>query len=131
MATEITNRLTTLPTQSSKSLTAGKANSVNNATVRQVSAADGQESAVKAPSTPDIEVTEAVSSINDHVQPLNRDILFSVDDGTDRTVIRVLDTETQEVIREIPAKEVLALARYLRESASDEQADGLIIKAQA
>jgi len=130
MATEITNRLTTLPTQSSKSLTAGKTVSADSK-VRQVSAADGQESAVKAPSTPDIEVTEAVSSINDHVQPLNRDILFSVDDGTDRTIIRVLDTETQEVIREIPAKEVLALARYLRESASDEQADGLIIKAQA
>lgn len=130
MATEITNRLTTLPTQSSKSLTAGKANSTSNATVRQVSAVDGQESAAKT-SPPDIEVTDAVSRINDHVRPLNRDILFSVDDGTDRTIIRVLDTETQEVIREIPAKEVLALAKYLRESAPNEQADGLIIKAQA
>lgn len=38
---------------------------------------------------------------------------FSVDHDTGRTVVRVTDANTQEVIRQIPAEEVLQLAKEL------------------
>lgn len=71
------------------------------------------------------ELTQAVQAINSYVQNLRRDLQFTVDEATDRTIIRVIDSETREVIRQIPSEEVLALARSL------ERAQGLLLKAQA
>ena len=71
------------------------------------------------------ELKQAVQAINSYVQSLRRDLQFTVDEVTDRTIIRVIDSETQEVIRQIPSEEVLALARSL------ERSQGLLLKAQA
>ena len=71
------------------------------------------------------ELNQAVSAINNYVQNLRRDLQFTVDEQTDRTIIRVIDSETREVIRQIPSEEVLALARSL------ERTQGLILRAQA
>jgi flagellar protein FlaG len=60
-------------------------------------------------------VSEAVSSLNDYVQQVNRTLQFSVDERSGQTIIRVMDAETREVIRQIPPEEVLALARHLGE----------------
>ncbi|RJQ46666.1 MAG: flagellar protein FlaG [Gammaproteobacteria bacterium] len=59
------------------------------------------------------EIADAVSSLNDYVQNLRRDLHFTVDEDTGRTVIKVIDSETDEVIRQIPVEEALNLARYL------------------
>lgn len=50
---------------------------------------------------------EKVAELNDHMQNLNRNILFSVDDKSGDTVIKVVDSETEELIRQIPSQEVL------------------------
>lgn len=71
------------------------------------------------------EIADAVSSLNDYVQSLRRDLHFIVDEDTGRTVIKVIDSETDEVIRRIPAEEVLNLARYL------EHNHAAVLKAQA
>lgn len=71
------------------------------------------------------EVGNAVKSINAYIQNLRRDLQFTVDEGTDQIVVRVIDSETQEVIRQIPSEEVLALARSL------EKNQGVILRAQA
>ncbi|MCW5626594.1 MAG: flagellar protein FlaG [Burkholderiales bacterium] len=39
---------------------------------------------------------------------------FSLDDETGKTVVRVVDKETQEVIRQFPSEEMLAVARNLQ-----------------
>lgn len=72
-------------------------------------------------------VEHAVSQVNEFVQNLNRDLQFTVDDDSGRTVIKVLDNETKEVIRQIPPEELLRIANYLLE------ADGssLLLQVQA
>lgn len=65
----------------------------------------------------------AVEEVELEAQRLNRSIRFSVDEGSGRTVIRVIDRETDELIRQIPPEDFLAIAESLRE-----QGRGLIIE---
>lgn len=65
------------------------------------------------------EVLDAVRNLNDFVQNSRRELNFSVDDQTGRTVVKVIDHETKEVIRQIPAEEVLAVARRAAEEMDD------------
>jgi len=64
------------------------------------------------------EISAAVSRLNDHVQNISRDLEFTIDEELNRTIITVYDTETEEVIRQIPSDEVLALARFLESEGS-------------
>lgn len=59
------------------------------------------------------ELAEAVSDLNDYVQSIQRDLQFSIDEASGRTIIKVIDSESKEVIRQIPPEEALSLARNL------------------
>lgn len=91
----------------------------------------GNEVAVKGDPLPQDEsnettkVEQAVNQINQYVQTLSRDLQFSVDEDSGRTVVKVLDTETKEVIRQIPSEELLKIARHLTDGG------GLLLKVQA
>jgi len=61
-------------------------------------------------------VQEAVSQINDYVQNLQRNLQFTVDDVTGKDVVTVIDSESKEVIRQLPSEEALELARRLQEN---------------
>ena len=63
------------------------------------------------------ELEKAVEGLNNHVQSVQRELQFSVDQDSGRTVIKVMDMETQEVIRQIPSEEALSVARHLNEGA--------------
>lgn len=52
-----------------------------------------------------------VDNLNQYAQSLKRNLQFSVDEESDRTVIRVVDSETKQVIRQIPSEEMLSIAR--------------------
>ena len=56
---------------------------------------------------------DSVSQLNDLVKSVQRDLQFSIDDFSGRTVITVLDSKTAEIIRQIPSDEVLALAKNI------------------
>lgn len=58
-------------------------------------------------------ISEAVSNLNDYVQAIRRELKFSIDEDSGRTVITVVDSETKEVIRQIPPEEVLSLSQHL------------------
>ena len=73
---------------------------------------------------PEAALAEVVSSLNDHVQAVRRDLQFSVDEDSGRQVIKVLDTETQELIRQIPAEEILSLVKRI------DDLEGLILQVQ-
>ena len=64
------------------------------------------------------EISEAVSKLSDHAQSISRDLEFTIDEELNRTIITVYDSETEEVIRQIPSEEVLSLARYLETEGS-------------
>lgn len=67
----------------------------------------------------------AVSSIQQFVQTVQRNLNFSLDDSTGRVVVKVTDGASGEVIRQIPSEEALRLAESL------EQARSLLFKAEA
>ena len=58
----------------------------------------------------------AVSQINDYVQNLQRHLQFTVDEATGKDVVTIIDTESKEVIRQLPSEEALALARRLADN---------------
>ncbi|MCG5501472.1 flagellar protein FlaG [Ectothiorhodospira lacustris] len=68
----------------------------------------------------------AVEQINDFVQVIQRDLEFSIDDDTGRTIVKVLDRHTQELIRQVPPEEFLAMVAHL-----EEVKEGLLVKEQA
>jgi flagellar protein FlaG len=47
------------------------------------------------------------------LNPVNLDIEFAVDKDSGNTVIRILDLETDKVIRQIPSEEMLVLSKAL------------------
>jgi len=63
------------------------------------------------------QLQDAVSKINNLVQNVQRDISFSLDENSGQTVIKVVDTNSGELIRQIPTEEVLAIAAYIQDSA--------------
>ena len=66
---------------------------------------------VKPPSSAQLE--KAVTHINQVLQQANRDLEFSVDKETSRVVVKVIDTETGELIRQLPSEETLAISRAI------------------
>lgn len=61
------------------------------------------------------DLSGVVESLNDYLQSVERNLLFSVDENSGRTVITVMDRQTEEVIRQIPPETAVALAEYLRD----------------
>ncbi|BAO44298.1 flagellar protein FlaG [Thiolapillus brandeum] len=58
-------------------------------------------------------LTSAVDNLNKYVRAIRRELQFSIDENSGRTVIKVLDAETKEIIRQIPPEEVVLLSKNL------------------
>ena len=63
------------------------------------------------------EIEEAVHSLNEHIKGIKRELHFNIDKGSGQTVITVIDSETNEVVRQIPNEEAVKVARRLVEGA--------------
>ena len=102
-----------------------QANSVANASVNAVAPAPVQavQQAVAVPKLQ--EVKESVEKINKTVQAMARNLQFTVDEATQMNVVKVVDVETKDVIRQIPSEEVLAIAKAL------DKLQGLLFKEKA
>ncbi len=75
--------------------------------------AEKQEAAEQAREVPKASLNELVAKLNERMQDIRRELQFSVDDDTGKVVIKVLNAETEEVVRQIPPEEVLSLAANL------------------
>lgn len=64
---------------------------------------------------PEVNVEQAVASINDYVQSVQRDLQFTVDEELDKTIVKVVDSRSGELIRQIPEEAFLELARKLND----------------
>ncbi len=58
-------------------------------------------------------VEKAVAKLNDYVQSYQRDLTFTVDEDLGKPIVRVIDSTTHEVIRQIPNDVTIRLARNL------------------
>jgi flagellar protein FlaG len=72
------------------------------------------------------ELNAAVQQMNTYVQNIQRDLQFSIDEESGRNVVKVIDSKSKEVIRQIPSEEVLALARQWAEQQADDESFNLL-----
>ena len=66
-----------------------------------------------APAPTPQQIAQAVQQIQSYLNDSQRQLQFQVDADSGRTIVRVVNPETQEVIRQIPGEEMLKLARAI------------------
>lgn len=116
MASELANRI--ISTLGAQTAPVPKPLAADAAKVRQLPAQSGEslqrqeqvQSQARVPSLQD-----AVTRLNEYVQSTNRQLQFSVDKQSGQTIVKVIDLQTDQVVRQIPSDDVLALARQLRD----------------
>jgi len=113
----------------------GKVDSVDLAAIRQAPpsapATPAQratlDNPVFAPAQPVTQaaVVAAVQSANAYVQSVSSNLQFSLDQDSGRTVVKVVDTETSEVLRQFPSEEMLSISKSI------DRMQGLLIDREA
>ena len=70
-------------------------------------------------------VRESVKKLNEFIRPYVTSLQFSVDKELGRVVVKIMDSETKEIIKQIPSEDVLTLTKALSKVA------GLIVRQEA
>lgn len=102
----------------SSSSSKGQVSTANAASGKSLPEEASTQDVKKAPQVQQVSVEQLKSEVevvNRFVQTVQRDLQFSVDEELDRTVIRVVDSDTGELIRQIPDDIFLELARRLKD----------------
>jgi flagellar protein FlaG len=71
------------------------------------------------------EVKQRVEELNAVMKQHASSILFSIDEESGRTIVKVVDTDTDTVLRQYPSKELLAISKQI------DKFQGMFIKTQA
>ena len=71
------------------------------------------------------EIRAALAEVQQTLAPVARNLLFSLDEDSGKTIITVVDSSTDEVIRQIPSEELVAISKALG------KLQGLLIKQEA
>ncbi len=87
-------------------------------------AQNATQAPAKAPPSSE-QLTQAVKQIQDVIKQTANSLQFSIDEDIGVTVVKVIDTESKKVIRQIPSEEVLDIAKAL------DKLQGLLVKQQA
>jgi flagellar protein FlaG len=70
----------------------------------------------KPPPAPSVEdIQKAVQQIQSYLSSSQRQLQFTLDEGSGRTVITVMNPLTGEKIRQIPAEEVVAMSAAMQQ----------------
>ncbi|NRH26643.1 flagellar protein FlaG [Pseudomonas sp. MS19] len=77
-----------------------------------ITASEQAQTGIKADASAQT-VEQAASSIQSYVQSIRRDLNFAVDDSSGRVVVKVTDSTSGDVIRQIPSEDALKLAENL------------------
>ena len=72
------------------------------------------------------DVSAAVKKMNDAMQGSTQSLQFSIDEDSKDIVVKVIDQSTKEVVRQIPSKEALQIAKSIDKSI-DKMQQGLLI----
>lgn len=71
------------------------------------------------------EVEKALKTLNEFTAMVAQDVSFTMDEESGKTIVKVVDTATQEVLREFPSAEALSIARSI------DKMQGLLIREKA
>ena len=75
--------------------------------------------------TPLEQVQQAMEDVRNAIAPVAQDLLFSIDEDTGKTIVKVVDASTDEVIRQIPSEEIISIAKAL------DKLQGLLVEQKA
>ena len=59
------------------------------------------------------ELSKSIQQLNDQIQKFNRDLQFVSDESTGKRVVKVIDSNTGAVIRQIPPEEILRIMQNI------------------
>lgn len=60
--------------------------------------------AAKKTETSRQDLEDAVKAVNDFLKPINNAIQFSLDSESGKTIVKVIDVETKDIIRQFPPR---------------------------
>jgi flagellar protein FlaG len=69
----------------------------------------------KKPEHSERDLQQAITRLNDFAQSVQRNLHFSLDNESGILITKVIDTKSNDVIRQIPNEETVALAQSLAE----------------
>lgn len=73
------------------------------------------------------ELKSAVDNINRAMKQNNSNVEFSIDKNTKQQVIKVVESDTGQLIQQFPSEQVLAISQMI----GDEQQHGILVKQEA
>lgn len=73
------------------------------------------------------QMRRAMAEANRQLAQKGRELTFEFDEDADRVIVKLVDTRTREVLRQIPSEEALAIARALQ----DDTGAGALLRADA
>ena len=124
-------------TQATQTVSAGKDRDVIPAaaplqsTVTRLAGAPGlaQADTLQADNNPKpttAQLQSAVEAINKTLKQSSRNLEFSVDTDTKKLMVKLIDTETGDVLRQFPSEEMMAISRSI-----DRLQQGILLKQKA
>jgi flagellar protein FlaG len=106
--------------QSDKDKSSGTQLDLAKSKVENSAQVSAQNSDTRDTQVTDLETLRAATEqIESFMQSQQRNLAFSVDEGTSRSVVTVKDASSGDVIRQIPSEEVLKLAERIQELQQD------------
>ena len=88
-------------------------------TNKELSQASGLQADNVRSTENDKQLDDAISKVESFLKVQNRDLAFSIDEETNRSIVTVKDSQSGDVIRQIPSEEVLELAERIQELQQD------------
>jgi len=76
---------------------------------------------------PAADLESARKAANEALQKNGCELAFEFDDASGRVIARLIDTKTKEVLRQLPSRETLAIARAL----ADYRSHGVLLETNA
>lgn len=76
------------------------------------------------------EIAAAVKHIESYMQSMKRELNFSIDKESGKTVVKVIDSQSEKVIRQMPTEEFLKLSHSIQES-PEQNMTGVLMERKA
>ncbi len=102
---------TDLPESSSRAPLVSEVNNVKPLNINNNSRLEGKQTSIPV----EDEIKNQVEEFQQFSQNINRSLQFKIDDELGVTIVRVVDKDTDELIRQFPPEELLNLSKRLSE----------------
>jgi len=117
--------IATQPTGNAPPARAAVADEASTNTARADATGNQALGSAASPAEKKQQVEAAVKAVKEFIQPMAGNLEFQMDEETGETVIKIVDSSSGELIRQIPSKEMLEIAKAL------DRLQGILVKQKA